>query len=79
VFHTSEVQVDAGESTVAGEVYVTYKVLFEPASYFYYYVYVTFPSSHWGSDVWGVTQNVSVMAPDDVSHEELVAARARKN
>jgi hypothetical protein len=73
VFHSSEVQVGAGESTVASELYVPYKVMIEPASYFYYYVYVTFPLSHWSSDVWGVTQNVSVMAPDDVSHEELVA------
>ena len=73
VFHTSEVQVDAGESTVAGEVYVPYKVLIEPASYFYYYVYVTFPLSQWNSDVWGATQNVSVRSPDDVSYEELVA------
>ena len=73
VFHSSEAQVGAGESTVVGEVYVPYKVLIEPASYFYYYVYVTFPLSPWSSDVWGATQNVSVMAPDDVSHEELVA------
>ena len=73
VFHSSEVQVGAGESTVVGEVYVPYKVLIEPASYFYYYVYVTFPLSHWSSDVWGVTQNVSVVAPEDVSLEELVA------
>jgi hypothetical protein len=72
VFHSSEVQIGAGESTVLGEVYVPYKVLIEPASYFYYYVYVTFPLSHWSSDVWGVTQNVSVMAPENVSHEELV-------
>jgi hypothetical protein len=73
VFHSSEVQLGAGESTVVGEVYVPYKVLIEPASYFYYYVYVTFPLSHWSSDVWGVTQNVSTVAPDDVSHEELMA------
>ena len=73
VFHSSEVQVGAGESIVVGEVYVPYKVLIEPASYFYYYVYVTFPLNHWSSSVWGVTQNVSVMAPEDVSHEELVA------
>jgi hypothetical protein len=72
VFHTSEVQVDAGESTVAGEVYVPYKVLIEPASYFYYCVCVTFPLSQWNSDVWGTTQNVSVRSPDDVSYEELV-------
>lgn len=73
VFHSSEAQVGAGESTVVGEVYMPYKVLIEPASSFYYYVYVTFPGSLWSSDVLGVTQNVSVVAPEDVSHEELVA------
>lgn len=73
VFHSSEVQVGAGESTVASEVYVPYKTLIEPASYFYYYVYVTFPLSPWSSEAWEAIQNVSVMAPEDVSHEELVA------
>lgn len=73
VFHSSEVQLGAGESTVAGEVYVPYKTLIEPASHFYYYVYATFPLNPWSSDVWGVTQNVSMMAPEDVSHEELMA------
>ena len=73
LFYSSEIQIGVGEGTVVGEVYVPYKVLIEPASYFYYYVYVTFPSSPWSTDVWGTTQNVTVTAPMDASHEELVA------
>lgn len=72
VLHSSNVKVGVGESTVVGEVFIPYKTLIEPASY-YFYIYVTFPLSQWSSDVWSITQNVSVKPPKDVSHEELVA------
>jgi len=76
-FSSCEVQVEEGLSTVACEVGVSYKTIVEPASSFYYYVYVTLPGDSWGSSVWGLTQTVALDSPSEVSHGELVACMSQ--
>ena len=67
------IPIETGVHAVIGEVVVPYKALIDPASCFYYYVYVTIRDGSWNSQVWGLVQEVEVNPPSEVSHEELVA------
>ena len=73
IFGSCEIQVEEGLSMVSCDVDVPYKTIIEPASNFYFYVYVTLQGDSWGSSVWGLIKTVTVEPPSDVSHEELVA------
>ena len=72
VFYSKEVFIGEGVSSVAESVRVPFKTLIEPASDFYYYVYVTFPLEGWSSSAWGLAQSVSISAPGEIGHEGLV-------
>jgi len=76
-YSSCDVQVEEGLSTVSCEVNVPYKTIIEPASSFYYYVYVTLPGDPWGSSAWGLAQTVTLEPPLEVSHEELVACMSQ--
>jgi len=76
-FSSCEVQVEEGLSTVACDVDVPYKTIVEPASSFYYYMYVNLPEDLWGSSAWGLAQTVSLEPSSEVSHEELVACMSQ--
>ena len=73
VFYSKEVFIGQGVSSVTESVSVPFKTLIEPASDFYYYVYVTFPLESWSSSAWGLAQSVSISAPGEIGHEGLVA------
>lgn len=72
-FSSVVIPVGAGVQTVTGEVSVPYKTLIEPASHFYYYVYVALRGESWSPKAWGLVQTVDVIPASEVSHEELVA------
>jgi len=72
-FSSCEVQVEEGLNTFTCHVNVPYKTIIEPATSFYYYVYVTLPGDPWDSSTWGLAQTVTVEPPSEVSHEELAA------
>jgi hypothetical protein len=72
VFYSKEVFMGEGVSCVSESVRVPFKVLIEPASDFYYYVYVTFPLEGWSSSAWGLAQSVGISAPGEIGHEGLV-------
>jgi hypothetical protein len=78
-FSSCEIQLEDGLNTIAYEVNVPYKTIIEPASSFYYYVYVTLPGDPWGSSVWGLAQTVILEPPSEVSREELVACMSHLN
>jgi hypothetical protein len=76
-FSSCDVQVEEGLNTVTCDVNVPYKTIIEPASSFYYYIYVTLPGDPWGSSTWGLAQTVTLEPPSEVSHEELVACMSQ--
>ena len=76
-FISCDVQVEEGLSTVSCDVDIPYKTIIEPASSFYYYVYVTLPGDPWGSSTWGLAQTVTMAPPSEVSHEELAACMSQ--
>jgi len=51
----------------------SYKTLIEPASEFYYYIYVTLPGDEWNPSAWGLTKPVTVLPPVDVTRDELLS------
>jgi len=73
VFYSKDIPIPAGSSTVSDEVNAPYKSLIEPASEFYYYVYVTLPGDEWTPSAWELTQSVTVVPPVDVTRDELVS------
>lgn len=76
-FSSCEVQVEEGLSMVACEINVPYKMIIEPVSSFYYYVYVTLPGDLWSSSAWGLVQTVELEPLSEVSHGELVACMSQ--
>lgn len=70
-FDSTEVLLDPGLSTVSKEVNLPIKTIIEPASDFYYYVYVTLPGDEWSSSAWNLRQSVSVDPPTEIGHEGL--------
>ena len=72
-FSSEVISVDPETRTVTANVGVPYKTLIEPASCFYYYVYVTLQGDQWSPQVWGLVQTVTVNPPSEVSNEELLA------
>lgn len=71
-FSSVVINVERGIETVTGEVDIPHKTLIEPASYFYYYVYVTLHGDSWSSQAWGLVQTVTIVPPSKVSHKMLV-------
>ena len=73
VYHSRTFLLESGFTETVTSVDVPYKALIEPASEFYYCVFVTLPGDEWNSQAWGQTEEVSVYTPEEVSHDELVA------
>jgi hypothetical protein len=72
-YSSDAISVEAGTRTVNGEVTVPYKLLIEPASCYYYYVYITLRDDSWNSQAWGLVQKIEVIPPIEVNQEELLA------
>lgn len=68
-FDSIEAPLDPGVSTVTKEVNVPIKTAIEPASDFYYYIYVTLLGDGWSSSTWNLRQNVGVDHPTEIGHE----------
>lgn len=73
VFSSVEVPLEPYLSTISANVEVPYKTLIEPASDFYYYIYVTLPGDEWNSDAWSLRQSVDVAPPSEIGQEGLEA------
>lgn len=73
VYHSRTILLESGFTETVTSVDVPYKVLIEPASEFYYYVYVTLPGDEWSHQAWGLAESALVSPPEEVCHVELVA------
>jgi len=73
IFESTETLLEPGPSTVTANIEIPYKTLIEPASDFYYYVYVTLPGDEWSSDAWSLRQSVDVAPPSEIGQEGLEA------
>ena len=73
VFESTETPLEPGPSTVTANIEIPYKTLIEPASDFYYYVYVTLPGDEWSPDALSIRQSVDVAPPSEIGQEGLEA------
>jgi hypothetical protein len=73
VYHSKISLLESVFTETVTTVDVPYKALIEPASEFYYNVYVTLPGDEWSPQAWGLAESTLVSPPEEVCHVELVA------